>query len=100
VLTIPFGYYSCCITQLEALQAHHCSGSFLATVEDAEEEDASDDELTASDIPFVHCPRSGPGQVQANFADCGPEHQENINFAYQCLGMLGVGLMIVLSTFE
>jgi hypothetical protein len=29
-----------------------CSSSFPATVEDAEEEDASDDELTASDIPF------------------------------------------------
>jgi hypothetical protein len=27
-------------------------------------------------------------------------HQENINFAYQCLGMLGVGLMTVLSTFK
>ena len=27
-------------------------------------------------------------------------HQENINFAYQCLGMLGVGLMTFLSTFK
>ena len=27
-------------------------------------------------------------------------HQENINSAYQCLGMLGVGLMTILSTFK
>jgi hypothetical protein len=37
----------------EAASISACrSGSFLATVEDTEEEDASNDEPTASDIPF------------------------------------------------
>jgi hypothetical protein len=45
-------------------------------------------------VPALHC-RGAEDQPSVTKVRSGEEvtHQENINFAYQCLGMLGVCLM-------